>query len=388
MAVVGGGIAGLCLGRLLEVAEVNVVIFEADASPDARNQGGSLDMHMLTGQRAIRAAGLFEKFQEKVRPGADSMNILNQNRELLYHDDGDGSRPEIERVDLRDIFLNAIKPETIQWGKKLESVQGSSDDGPITLTFEDGSQENATVVIGADGAWSKIRGLLTDVLPEYTGITFIDKIISEDEDISEIPKGTIFVMDSEDNAVLGHIGDQAHIYFAKKCERKELTENDAASVVKGWDSAFQKLATARGTATVRAVNALPVGITWTRDADWKKRVALVGDAAHLMSPFAGEGANLALADAADLANGLIQAVKRGQSLGDAIAKFEKYQLWPRAYAAQRESSDNLNTFFSGIGAQGVANWMRSMFSISNFAKMGVTYIINYVWWIFGYDYFY
>jgi len=416
IAIVGGGLAGLCLGRILQQEQQQgpsagsssssssnnnnnsrtvVTIYEAETSSNVRSQGGSLDIHRATGQRALRRAGLWKEFQQKVKVGADAMTVMNEKLEVLYEDSGDGSRPEIDRGDLRQLLLDSLLEGTIQWGKKLVSIKPVDDN--LQLEFADGSVSSATVVVGADGAWSQVRVLLTNARPSYTGVSFVDAIYNaRNTDLSALPKGTMFALDDQSQAVLGHVSqDEAHLYFAKKCERDSLSNDSIPKIVEGWAPAMRELAKQKTESIcLRTIDALPVGLTWTRgdtdDDNWKRNIVLVGDAAHLMSPFAGEGANLALADAADLAQALVDAiVHKKKSIPQAISDFETYNMWPRASAAQKESRDNLVKFFEGKGATEIANWMREIMSWRGLLKMGAEYVVKLAWWLYyGYDYFY
>src|ERR1700760_4488159 len=143
IAIIGAGPAGLALARLLHVNKIACTIYELDASAAERDQGGTVDLHAQGGQHVLREAGLFEEFQKIARPEGD-------------------------RLQLRQMLLDSIPPETVVWGKKLVSVEKSSTETETyDLHFTTGTEKGFDIVIGADGAWSKVRNLLTQVKPFY-----------------------------------------------------------------------------------------------------------------------------------------------------------------------------------------------------------------------------
>lgn len=150
------------LGRLLENAYIDYIIFERDESANlSGGQGGTLDLHVGTGQLALQEGGLFEKFKKLARYDG-SNRIANYQGEIVA-DLGAGSdntRPEIDRKDLRAMLLESIPAERIKWGKRVQQVTREPS-GTVSIHFEDGSVENKfRLVVGADGAWSKVRHLV------------------------------------------------------------------------------------------------------------------------------------------------------------------------------------------------------------------------------------
>ena len=85
IAIVGAGPAGCMLARLLthRTSEIDVIVFEGEDNLDLRSQGGTLDLHVKTGQRALKEAGLYEKFLEYARFDGEAMALTDKN--LLYY---------------------------------------------------------------------------------------------------------------------------------------------------------------------------------------------------------------------------------------------------------------------------------------------------------------
>lgn len=178
IAIVGGGPGGLMLGRLLLLKKISFTIFELESGPTNRSQGGSLDLHPETGQVAIEKAGLMNEFQLKSRSDGDCMKLVSWDGRILLDEKEhksfeNYSRPEIDRIALRDLLLKSLDLKHINWGKKLQRVDVVDD--TYNLNFSDGTVEGGyDMVVGADGAWSKVRPLVTDIKPHYSSVTIIE----------------------------------------------------------------------------------------------------------------------------------------------------------------------------------------------------------------------
>ncbi|KAJ3075976.1 hypothetical protein HDU98_006287 [Podochytrium sp. JEL0797] len=390
VAIIGGGPAGLCAARILHQHGIRVTVYEGESSRTARSQGGSLDLHAATGQRALAEANLTQKFKAKVQTGADAVAIMDHEGTVLYSDNGDGdkARPEIERSDLRTLLLDSLEPGTVVWGHRLESVaEPVKENGPIQLKFVGGMVAEADLVIGADGAWSKVRPVLTSVKPEYSGVTILDINLPSDFDYPslQLSKGMLIAKGNDSHCLFAHLGAVPHAYLGVRTDDpKQVTPELAAQLVHSWSENLQKVTlTSAEQGVVRPIVALPHDLKWNRDYTempsdlWKARVAIIGDAAHVAPPN-GDGANLALADAADLSKALIAAVNASANgatlysqLGTAIATFEKRNMWRRASRAGLESKEFMVLFYGEGGAQRVADWMRSQFTVMNMIRKGV-----------------
>ena len=161
------------LARLLLLRGLEPTVFERDRHATDRPQGGSLDLHGDTGQRAMRIAGLEKEFSTAARPEDQGDRLYDQKGTLLFDRDGAGDdRPEIDRTALRQILLNSLPPGMVRWSSKVESVLSHADGGCEVVAG--GAAERFDVVVGADGAWSQVRSILTDAIPRYEDVTLVE----------------------------------------------------------------------------------------------------------------------------------------------------------------------------------------------------------------------
>jgi 2-polyprenyl-6-methoxyphenol hydroxylase-like FAD-dependent oxidoreductase len=155
---------------------------EAEASVNARTQGGLLDIHEYNGQLALKAAGLFEEFLGLIQAEAEAQCVLDKDANVLLYqpDKGNGGRPEVPRGDLRRILLDPLPAGTVRWGHKTTAVSPLGD-GRHVVIFANGSTVTTDLLVGADGSWSRVRPLLSEVKPEYVGTSFIETFLFDSE---------------------------------------------------------------------------------------------------------------------------------------------------------------------------------------------------------------
>ncbi|MDE1146335.1 MAG: NAD(P)/FAD-dependent oxidoreductase [Azospirillaceae bacterium] len=342
VTIVGGGPGGLILANVLHRHGISVTVYEVEPSADARGQGGQLDIHQRTGQWALEAAGLTEAFRAIIHRGGEATRVLDrQGRVLLDQpDDGTGGRPEVLRGDLRRILIDALPDGTIRWGRKLAGV-AALDDGRHALTFTDGSVVTTDLLVGADGAWSKVRPLLSDAQPAYVGTAFIETYLHDADRRHPATAAAVggggLMVPAPGQAIFTHreAGGVLHAYIALKRPADWIANLDFGDAVAvkakvaaefdGWAPALTALITDSDAGpTLRMIHTLPTGHRWDRTLG----VTLLGDAAHLAPP-AGEGANLAMLDGAELGKAI--AAHPGD-VETALALYEA-ALFPRSEAA-------------------------------------------------------
>jgi 2-polyprenyl-6-methoxyphenol hydroxylase-like FAD-dependent oxidoreductase len=347
ISIIGAGPGGLTCARILQRHGIPVTVYDRDPDVNSRNQGGSLDLHKEDGQLALREAGLLEEFFALARLDSQEMRRLDPEGRVLSHhlpDEGETARPEIDRGQLRDLLLSSLAAGTVQWGRTLASVSGPAD-GPRTLTFTNGTTVEADLVIGADGASSRVRTAVSPATPRYTGISFLeawfDDMESAHPELSElVGKGSAHVADGERGLFAQrNSGDHMRVYLMQRVPvdwitanglRPEDTQGIRAHLLNeyaGWSPQTLRMITDNDGAYVdRPLFALPVPHTW----EHSPTVTLLGDAAHLMPPL-GVGVNLAMLDAGELALALVHAA----TIDDAVLRYEKTMLPRSADMAQK-----------------------------------------------------
>lgn len=355
IAIVGAGLGGLMLARVLHLHGITATLYETDTSPFSRSQGGLLDMHEHSGQRALHLAGLYQTFSQHVLPGEDAKRVMNKAGDILLDKPGTASlrRPEIHRGTLRQLLIDSLPANSIKWGYKLTQVD-KLEDGQFQLHFRDKTCVNSATVIGADGAWSKVRRLVTDVVPQYTGITFVEinhasPSNGNDKYTTLIGNGTLMAV-APGKGILAHryADDSVRAYIAFRMSENNslrLSQLSPQALLADLTPHFDDWATplrgmiARSETTpiVRRIYALPVNHRWQSIAG----ITLLGDAAHLMSPFAGEGANLAMLDGAELAMAI--ATHRA-CINTAIQQYE-HDMFLRSNEAAARTAHNQSVFF-------------------------------------------
>ncbi|GHG75149.1 FAD-dependent oxidoreductase [Streptomyces griseocarneus] len=355
IAIAGAGLGGLVCARILQQHGVPVTVFERETDPDSRSQGGTLDIDADTGQAALRAAGLFDQFLALSRPEGQEWRLYDRHATLIRHDragEDDLSRPEIDRGRLRALLLDSLAPGTVRWGHSVRAVTPLPH-GTARLHHHDRTGKDSDdfdLVVGADGAWSRVRPALSDAQPSYAGVTMVeahfDDVDHRHPGIARlVGRGTMSAKAGRRSLVLqrnsnGHV--RAYITFRGPQDWHtglDLADTDSVRArllaqYQGWhESLLDILRDNEGGFINRPMYVLPVAHSWQRVPG----ITLLGDAAHLMPPV-GVGANLALLDGAELA----QAVIDHATIDEALDAYESVML-PRAIDNAKTAQQMLTT---------------------------------------------
>lgn len=342
IAIVGAGPAGLCLARILCRHGIPVTIFEGDTTRSVRSQGGTLDLHEKAGQAALRYAGLFDEFKKHARYEGEDMVVADKyGKHYIEVRDQDRGRPEIDRRILRDMLLDSLPAGTVRWGCHLRKAEFGA------LHFDHGTEAGFDLIIGADGAWSKIRSLLTYVRPFYSGVTAVvfqhSSLTRTHPNLDKlIGRGSYFIfgedLDRPRCLLSQRLSDGSILVYACMTKPEDWIETcgidftdaaqaRAALLVEYADWAPQYLDLFKhcdDNTWARPLHMLPPGLRWPS----RPGVTVVGDAAHVMTPFAGEGVNCALTDAMQLGKAIVE------HQGDLAAAVREYEGWMFGFAQQ------------------------------------------------------
>ncbi|RDI27560.1 FAD-dependent oxidoreductase [Lentzea flaviverrucosa] len=357
IAVVGGGIGGLCLAHGLRRAGVDVAVYERDLSRTDRLQGYRVHInpHGAAALRECLPAASWERFERSAGTDGNGFGFLTEQLQPLLVLDPDEERHySASRITLRQVLLDGLD---VRFGKRFERYEQGDD---IKLHFEDGTAESCDVLVGADGIRSRVRAqYLPHAGTEKIGVTAIaGKLFLDDNDW--VPRelvdraNTVVPTSRAGMFLAAHDGlgvtddddllfDNVRPYLMWAYAAADLTVHDGQDLqrevlarIAGWSPELTRIVATSPAETIsewRIRSSRPV-------ERWQPtNVTLLGDAVHAMTPMRGIGANIALRDA----QLLTRCIAEG---GDAIARYEE-EMYDYGFAAVRDSLKAARRFADG-----------------------------------------
>lgn len=337
IAVIGGGIGGLATAAFLRRAGLRSTVYEQARS--LKEVGAGLVVapnlaRLLRELDALPADAVCLDIGWEFRRWQDgavlSSEDLRESCEALY-----GERTyTVHRADLLAALASAVPADTVRLGKRCVSIEVGAR---TVVSFADGSTTEADVVIGADGVHSTVRAALVEAVPPaYSGLCAFRALVpaSAAPPLARRPAQTLWIGPGHhlvhypvsggrlvNLVAFAPAGD-----YSVESWTATATLEEFLAEFEGWDPRLVELIRAGGTPGRWALLDRPPLPRWSYG-----RVTLLGDAAHPMFPFFGQGAAQSVEDAAVLARCLASA-----SASEALQRYEALRM-PRTTRLQEAS---------------------------------------------------
>jgi tetracycline resistance monooxygenase len=345
VAIIGGGPVGLTTARLLQQKGVDVTVYEWDINSQSRISGGTLDIHKGSGQLALEKAGLIDLYYHFARPTGERSLDMHTNilEESMPTEENKYDRPEIDRNDLRKILLDSLDKNTVVWNSKLTDLEKL--DNQYQLKFKNGNTALADFVIIANGGKSKARKCVTDIEPQYTGTYIIQgevlnpeincpsfkKLCKEENTMALAERKMLFSQVKSNGALNYYLSFQIDENWTEQenmdFSNKQMVLKYLEKLFFNWHPTFKALFNATDNFVGLPMRRMSLEKPW----ESKSNITLVGDAAHVMPPFAGIGVNIGLLDALHLTANLTEG-----NFHDLLSAVKDYERKMIAYASEAQ----------------------------------------------------
>jgi salicylate hydroxylase len=378
VVVIGAGISGLTFAAAMQrfSPQTQVEVYERDQSLASRPQGYSLGLKGDAGLAVLKTLGLYEHIATEIATITNFVFCDQRGQRLLeLRATGDEKHltQRVQRLALKAVLLQSVGPTPVQFGRHCTGYRQSAEG--IEALFEDGTSVQADYLIACDGVSSALRQQLFGDAKHYLGITSIygDAPVTIQHPLLQ---GGYFLMlgDDGNSFFCYRQPDTIHVSFVVRAESEDDLSAQAPiellqrtqQATSDWHPPVPELATALDPASV--------GVRGYYDRNPISRVLegrlwLIGDAAHPMCPFQGQGANMGMLDSlklaqyfADQATNPDQAASKVEALEkDIITRGRKAVLDSRAAARRFHLTNHLQQRWRNVGFR-VGNTVIQIFS--------------------------